>query len=268
VKQTSSPGFAVQILLRLLAAKSVYGCMIAVRTTSIHAFPDPFSNSSREPGLAGTSTELPYEAEEAVIVARGLCNDVNNSKLREPITILLRCSDEGFNTIRQYDFMPKHCDPDARTGESLHDSENTGRPDMSLGLSFRCPSLCTRVIPVAPSCSRLQFSASGKGLWLETRNIPVGLTNSLRPARCLIGVDISREPNAICATSKPDQEVARRQEWGNFLNICEKEVYARGCGMREITTKRYQVKSVDLQDCVGRIVIGDRSGNVEVLEYA
>lgn len=82
----------------------------------------------------------------------------------------------------------------------------------------------------------------------------------MRPSRCIIGADVSNEPN-VTSTST-------RQEWGNFLNIGEKEVYTRSCGLRELLLKKYQIQSVDLEDCVGRIAIGDLDGNVEVLEYA
>jgi hypothetical protein len=240
-----------------------------VRSMSIHAFPDPFLNPNRKPEFPGAVVDLNYEAEEAVVIARELCRNSGNNKVREPITVLLRCSDEGFNTIRQYDFLPKRYTPDSTPDEHVQDDgERVGHLNTRSHLPFRCPSVCTRVIPVAPSCSRLQFGTSGKGIWFETRNIPVGITNSLKPARCLIGVDVSSEPGSISLTSKADQEVAGMLEWGNFLNICEKEVYSRVCGMMEVSTKRYNINSVDFHDCVGRIVIGDWDGNVEVLEYA
>lgn len=231
----------------ILTAKSVMGYMITVRQQSIHAVPDPLGCDNEEScELAGQAAELNFDAKEATVVARTLCNtSKDGTSPTEAITILLRCSDGGFETIRQYDLIPR---------PKPHTKSEISR------FPFYFPTVCTRVIPVAPSCSHLQFSPSGKGLWLETRNIPTGIANATRPARCIIGVNISNEPN-LAMTS-------RKQEWGNFLNIGETEVYKKNCGMRELLLKKYQIQSVDLEDCVGRIAIGDLDGNMEVLEYA
>jgi hypothetical protein len=210
---------------------------------------DPFADQTLEDSApVGCTAEHGFRASEAIIIPRGFCDAAEGGIPGKPITILFRCREDGHHTIRQYDLLPK----------STEASEEKELNEFLASFPFHFPSICTRVIPVTPSCSQLRFSSSGKGIWLETRNVSFGIANDTRAARCIIGADVSRD----------DEEEENQQECGNRLNISKGEVYSRYCGMQEVMMRRYKVNSVDLEDSVGRIVIGDRDGNVEVLEYA
>jgi hypothetical protein len=163
----------------------------------------------------------------------------------DPVTVLARDRNDGFHTIRQYDFFPN------LTRERI--------PGMNKVLPCVLPKACTRIIPVAPSCSRLHVGQHGKGLWFQTDNVET--KTSSYPVRCIMGFDVVRPEMAQDQESKANPDA-------NVLHLCESKLYARRCDMGEIVCKKYSLRATDLDDAVGRIAIGDKHGKIEVLDYA
>ena len=166
----------------------------------------------------------------------------------DPVTVLSRYSDDGFDTMHQYDLLPN---PKA---ESEVEAKCNGT--MSC-LPCVFPSQYTRVVSVAPSSCDLRVGPSGKGFWTETRNIT--LRHARTPARCLVGFTIN--PGPYDSGKKGDIQPAS-------LELCQDVLYSRRCNIHEILWKKYMVASTALEDTVGRIAVGDVTGKVEVLDLA
>ena len=183
------------------------------------------------------------------------CRKASSSQpYQDPVTILLRTSDEGFDTIHQYDMMPnpKYCEGS---------EEDINR------LPYILPSQYTRIISVAPSCCDLQVGSNGIGYWIQTQNVTA--RRSIFPARCLIGFDFTKpgQESGEDPVREKGSKLPGSVEGANDMYLCQREVYARRCDMSEIICKRYTLMSADIEDTVGRVVIGYRHGRVEVLDY-
>lgn len=207
-----------------------------------------------------------HAAREAVIITRSQASRDCQGWPKEPVTILMRYTDEGFDMIQQYDLLPK---TNAQT--PIPAGAKAPRPGTD-ELPCIFPTQYTRVISVAPSCCRLHVGHSGKGFWMQTRN--VSTRHSVYPARCLVGFDILRPKveHASEAREKGDSGAAARGKardvpQQNDLHLCDGELYARRCDMSEIMWRKYVISSADLEDTVGRIAVGDREGKVVVLDY-
>lgn len=171
------------------------------------------------------------------------------------VTVLLRENNDGFNMLKQYDFLPNA----------------DGRPSAGTKatLPFVLPSGCTRVVPVAPSFCGLAVWPSGRGFWVQTNNVE---TNHMQfPARCVMGFDIASPRQAQAISTERGDKLPPLPEVdlnANIVHFCEGPLYARRCDMSHILRKRYALKTVDLEDVIGRLAIGDKDGKVEVLDYA
>ena len=199
-------------------------------------------------------------AREIVIFARDeLGRDASPSSSQswpmETVTVLLRETNEGFNTLKQYDFLP-----------------NVNRryiPGTKSILPCIIPTECTRVIPVAPSCCSLSVWPSGKGCWVQTDNVEAKHTEYF--ARCIMGFNVVSPRQAQALQAEHGDKLARGpgpHPGANVVHLCDGPLYARRCDMSHILHKRYALKSADLEDVIGRLAIGDKDGKIEVLDYA
>lgn len=177
-----------------------------------------------------------------------------NSWPEEAVTVLVRETVDGFNTIRQYDFLPN--------------LQKKVVPGHTITLPCILPNTYTRILPVVPSSCRLTAGRSGKGFWIQTDNAESKHTKF--PARCLIGFDIVGPKMANKESMSTALEVDARREpesVSNTLHLCEGKIYARRCDMSEVIRKTYSLRAADIEDIVGRVAVGDKTGKVEVLDY-
>jgi len=221
--------------------------LLVVRSLSIQLVEHDWVEKEGEPKRLCAHLIMGYPAREASIIVRPSPTSKDGQpSCPWPVTVLLRCCDDGFDTIRQYDLL---ANPKARKGASA-------------GLELPCifPSQYTRIISVAPSCCDLRVGPNGKGFWIQTRNVTS--RHSQYPARCLVGFDVME------GEQEDPEMVEEGQVIGaNGLHVCKQELYSRRCDMSEIICKKYSLTTADLEDSVGRIAIGDRHGRVEVLDF-
>src|SRR5258706_475165 len=115
--------------------------------------------------MVGAYLHLHECAREAVIVVHPSTEEERAVWQFDPVTIIMRVSDAGFDTIQRYDIPPRPTsavsDPAPLNG-SAHAS-TTLPPHMPCIF----PSLPSLTLPVAPSCGSFIVGPSGKGLWLE-----------------------------------------------------------------------------------------------------
>ncbi|KDQ55883.1 hypothetical protein JAAARDRAFT_159340 [Jaapia argillacea MUCL 33604] len=178
----------------------------------------------------------------------------NADALLQPMTILMRFIDQDTmqNTIHQVDLVlyPLLLEE--------------GKPTNGLR------EWKVREFPVSPSCSQLYLGSSGKGFWMETRNTTTNHTTY--PARCIVGIDISRNPRlpTLDEIEAPKEQRGRELTWAdasNTVKICESMVEMR-VGINEVARRRYRLTAAALDGSVGRIVVGNREGKVKVLDFA
>lgn len=170
----------------------------------------------------------------------------------EPVTILSRYSDDGFETMHQYDLLPN---PKAQDSDAKEKPSNLAYDRLPCVF----PSQYTRVMSVAPSSCDLRIGPSGKGFWTETRNVIV--RHAKNPARCLVGFEVTTAEGEPKAGGKTGPPTAR-------VELSKDVLYARRCNIHEILWKKYMISATALEDTVGRIAVGDVTGNVEVLDLA
>ncbi|KAM5540282.1 hypothetical protein V8D89_006101 [Ganoderma adspersum] len=239
----------------VLAVKPVNRYLLVVRQRTFEVTFAPSWKGIRTPqaSLIASSMciEMDLPATSSVIVFRD-----NSLAARQeapdwptdPVTVLSRYSDDGFDTMHQYDLLPN----------SKAESEDGPKCNGTMGrLPCVFPSQYTRVVSVAPSSCDLRVGPSGKGFWTETRNIT--LRHARTPARCLVGFTIN--PGPYDSGKKGDIQPAS-------LELCQDVLYSRRCNIHEILWKKYMVASTALEDTVGRIAVGDVTGKVEVLDLA
>ncbi|KAI0645748.1 hypothetical protein C8Q79DRAFT_911550 [Trametes meyenii] len=242
----------------ILAVKPVNRYLLIVRQRTFEVVPAPTWRGNRAPYhslvTASASIEMDVPASSSVIVVRQVfaaSPDDLPDWPSEPVTVLSRCSDDGFEQMHQYDLLPN---PKAR------EPVNTKKGDEPIPDRFPCvfPSQYTRVMSVAPSSCDLHVGPSGKGFWTETRNIV--MRHAKTPARCLVGFDVADVEDSP-RDGKTGPRAAR-------VELCKDVIYARRCNIHEILWKKYIISATALEDTVGRIAVGDVTGRVEVLDLA
>lgn len=252
----------------LLNIKFIGEYLLSVRERSIELFAiPPWStelNRFENIRPLNACLQLDHAAREAVVVARSQAGRGYHGWPTDSVTVLMRYSDDGFDMIQQYDLLPN-----PRAQATQDSKQRQGEMD---ALPCVFPAEYTRVVSVAPSCCGLHVSQSGKGFWMQTRN--VSTRRCIYPARCLIGFDVvqrgreeeEEEAGHIgeVSGSRPQAGDVTRE---NDLHVCEGELYSRRCDMSEIMWRKYVIITADLEDTVGRIAVGDRDGKVVVLDY-
>ncbi|KAH9892626.1 hypothetical protein C8Q73DRAFT_66158 [Cubamyces lactineus] len=265
VKPLGKPALA-EVPNAILAVKPVNKYLLVVRQRSFEVLPAPSWRGVRAPYsalvTASASIELDIPASSSVIVIREVFSPSTEEPPDwpdEPVTVLSRYSDDGFETMHQYDFLPnlKAREPADK------EKEKDGHGPLLDRLPCVFPSQDTQVMSVAPSCCDLRVGPSGKGFWTETRNIVV--RHAKNPARCLVGFEVK----AI------DEDGAQERPKGGprapaqvRVKECQDVLYARRCNIHEILWKKYMISATALEDTVGRIAVGDVTGKVEVLDLA
>ncbi|KAI0373990.1 hypothetical protein BV20DRAFT_1011942 [Pilatotrama ljubarskyi] len=242
----------------ILAVKPINRYMLIVRQRTFEVIPAPSWRGVRAPYLAlvtaSASIEMDIPASSSVVVVRqgfSASPDELPDWPAEPVTVLSRYSDDGFETMHQYDLLPN---PKAKQDDPK------GENDLVLDrLPCVFPSQYTRVMSVAPSSCDLRVGPSGKGFWTETRNVVV--RHAKNPARCLVGFEVTTAKDEAKDGGKAGPPAAR-------VELCKDVLYTRRCNIHEILWKKYMVSSTALEDVVGRIAVGDVTGRVEVLDLA
>ncbi|CAL1706693.1 unnamed protein product [Somion occarium] len=239
----------------ILAVKLVgkYAFIVATKNFQLTQFE---SNNGEKPSvkiLLGGTFRSPLRG--ATIWAQRT-TDVKgpNNSMAEAVSLVLRCADDGFETIKQLDW--------------LYDPNHKSSPSR---VPFLPPKTYTRTMMTAPSSCNLVVGMNGKGVFFETKTITTS-TRSSYTARCIGGFELVRTEGRPVQRGKLESG-SPSKIWHppcgppNFVE-CKKEIYSRRCDMGEILYRRYSLTSVALEDMVGRIAVGDRNGVVEVLEYA
>ncbi|KAI0779418.1 hypothetical protein C8Q74DRAFT_1258810 [Fomes fomentarius] len=243
----------------VLAVKAINRYLLIVRQRALELVLAPTWQGVRTPysGLLRVVSciEMDAPASSAVIVYRettssSIDDDIPDWPV-EPVTVLSRTSDQGFETLQQYDLLPN---PKAKELGQSKDTDVTV-PDFSPCLF---PSRCTCLMPVPPSSCDFRVGSCGKGFWTETRNVTLRHTRT--PARCLVGFTVRSNPYER-KSKAPGERAADVQ-------LCKDTLYTRRCNIHEILWKNYMMTSTALEDTVGRIAVGDVTGKVEVLDLA
>ncbi|KAI0630408.1 hypothetical protein C8Q77DRAFT_1064119 [Trametes polyzona] len=258
VKPLGKPSLAELPDNSILAVKPVNRYLLIVRQRSLEVTPAPSWRGVRPPYpalvTASSNIEMEVPASSAVVVVRHVfaaSPDELPDWPAEPVTILSRYSDDGFETLHQYDLLPN---PKAR------EKEDAKEDDLVLDrIPCIFPSDCTRILSVAPSSCDLRVGPSGKGFWTETRNVVV--RHAKNPARCLVGFEVTNAKDEPEDGRKAGPPTAR-------VELSKDVLYARRCNIHEILWKKYIICSTALEDTVGRIAVGDVTGKVEVLDLA
>lgn len=233
---------------KVLTAKFIGHYLLVVRQSSVQILGYNQRDKDGNPVIPGHSAGLAYPAKEAIVVSKTTRDDVHWPS--ETVSIIMRCSDDGFDTIRQYDLPPN---PKVQPFPP-----NLGFNPDQYGYPCLFPLHYTRALAVAPSAASLMVSQNGKGMWMETRNVTS--RHNVYPARCLVGFDVAKDNVNKLACGLMEGE-------SNDLHVARNELFARRCDMSEILTKRYAVLSADLEDSIGRVAVGYRNGTVEILDY-
>ena len=250
---------------RILNVKLLGGHVLVARELEFQLFIMPVWSHEqlafKSPCALAASLRWDTPASDAVIIYR-LCpqSDILSSVCPWPegaVTILIRESSEGFHTIRQYDLLP-----------NVEGKLASGHP---LVLPCIIPSTYTRIIPVVPSCCKLTAGRGGKGFWIQTDNTESN--HKKYPARCFMGFDVlgpktvGNVPNLPCLHPRSPLDEHDSSSTSNDLHLCAGPIYTRRCAMTEIVKKTYSLRAVDIEDVLGRIVVGDKTGKIEVLDY-
>lgn len=174
----------------------------------------------------------------------------------EMVSIVLRCDDGGFETLKQLDCLRNpHGTVDGHVG----------------AFSPLFSPACTRTIMISPSSCNFVVGTHGKGVFFETKTITTSSRTSYT-ARCLGGFELRRSDEEFDMVYQanivgPKHSYRLSYQPPQFVE-CKREVYSRRCDMGEIMYRRFSLASVALEDAVGRIAIGDRNGMLEILDYA
>ncbi|CDO77102.1 hypothetical protein BN946_scf184501.g7 [Trametes cinnabarina] len=247
----------------ILAVKPVNRYLLIVRQRTFEVIPAPTWRGVRAPYhslvAASASIELEVPASSAVVVVRQVfapSEDELPNWPHEPVTVLSRSSDGGFDTMHQYDFLPN---PKAKGEED--------KKDDALPVLDRLPCIfpsqySVNIVP--PSCCDLRVGPSGKGFWTETRNMVV--RHAKNPARCLVGFEVGPADTENDAKEKERGKAVEPR--ASQVRKCQDVLYARRCNIHEILWKKYIITATALEDTVGRIAVGDVTGKVEVLDLA
>ncbi|KAI0823690.1 hypothetical protein BC628DRAFT_1382841 [Trametes gibbosa] len=260
VKPLGKPALAEMPDNAILAVKPVNRYLLIIRQRTFEVVPAPCWLGVRPPYpslvSASSSVEMETPASSCVVVVRQVFASTTDDLPDwpdEPVTVLSRCSDDGFEMMHQYDLLPnpkaKESGPKSKASDLVLDR-----------LPCVFPSQYTRVMNVAPSSCDLRVGPSGKGFWTETRNVVV--RHSRNPARCLVGFEVTP------AEGTPGKDGGKAGPPSARVSLSKDALYARRCNIHEILWKQYIITSTALEDTVGRIAVGDVTGKVEVLDLA
>lgn len=248
---------------KILTVKLIGGHILVVRQLEFQLFVMPVWSREhvafKNPCALAASLHWETAASEAVIISRISPHPavLPSASLwpEETVTVLVRETSDGFHTVRQYDFSPN--------------VEGMLVPGHTITLPCILPTTYTRIIPVVPSCCKLTAGRGGKGFWIQTDNAESNHKNY--PARCLKGFDICGPTMAEQVLDLPSFHPKASQHKSdpipNGLHLCQGQIYARRCDMSEIMRKTYSLRAADIEDVLGRIAIGDKTGKIEVLDY-
>ncbi|GBE80654.1 hypothetical protein BKA93DRAFT_801705 [Sparassis latifolia] len=244
---------------KVLVVKPINRYMLIVREREYQLVYSPIWNGKRT--VYGPAKDISacvltqFPAKDAVIIARSSAAASGDDEVEWPnelVTILIRCSEDGLDTIQQFDLLPA---PQSKTVQT-----EPSEPKEVFRVPCVFPTGSTRVLVVPPSCCKLNAGSSGKGYWIQTWNVTS--RHSEYPARCLMGFHLSSE-----GEGKDDAIKLQYGQPGSDLNLCQGTLYSRRCDMSEIIWKKYMIVSTALEDTVGRLAIGDRTGKVEVVDF-
>ena len=164
------------------------------------------------------------------------------SPRRRPLSVLVRTLDGGNYVIHHYVF-------------DLETPRLDGSPP---ALPLRFPPTHVRTIQTLPSCSAIHLSTSGRGYWLETRN--VGPKTHIYPARCVVPLYLNSVSTEQVAPDIPEK-------WQVDLKVGPKHLYERPCGRKDLEEGRQRISSVAFDDSMGRMAVGDIDGGIVILNY-
>ncbi|KAJ8472738.1 hypothetical protein ONZ51_g8335 [Trametes cubensis] len=261
----------------ILAVKPVNKFLLVVRQRTFEVLPAPSWRGVRAPYsalvTASATIELDIPASSSVIVVREVfspCTEEPPDWPDEPVTVLSRYSDDGFETMHQYDLLPnlkarEPAESKDKGKDKDKEKDKDGHGPLLDRLPCIFPSQYTRVMSVAPSCCDLRVGPSGKGFWTETRNIVV--RHAKNPARCLVGFEVGAVEDDDGAAQERAKAAGPRVPKAQ-VKMCQDVLYARRCNIHEILWKKYMISATALEDTVGRIAVGDVTGKVEVLDLA
>ncbi|CCL98660.1 uncharacterized protein FIBRA_00662 [Fibroporia radiculosa] len=266
---------------KVLSVKIINRYMLIVRERSLQLEYAPSWNNKRTVYSSDQSTigYLERHATEAVIVVRATSTTLTGNHPdwpSEPVTVLTRCTHDGVDEIVQCDLLPA-CRADDNDASQV-------QPDAFFHLPCKFPPTWTAAFVVPPSSQQLHVSSSGKGFWIETRNVT--LRNIKQPARCLKGFYVAWGSDKQLPTREQEQQEDKTcseleasecgdcanplstATSGNKVRLCRDSIYVRRCDMHEIIWKLYSMVTATFDDSVGRIALGYRNGKVEILDYA
>lgn len=194
----------------------------------------------------------------AIWVQKPLRQAKCNDDMLELVSLVLRCDDRGFETLKQLD--------------CLRNPKGTIEPCVGRFVPLFSP-VCTQTIMISPSSCNFVMGAHGKGVFFETKTITTSSRTSYT-ARCLGGFELTRNDRDFdmlyqdTRNEKCPLQPYRFPYAPPLLVQCKREIYSRRCDMGEVLYRCFTLISVALEDDVGRIAIGDRNGLLEVMEYA
>jgi hypothetical protein len=100
----------------------------------------------------------------------------------------------------------------------------------------------------APSSTEvLVLGPTGRGAFLQTRVVQSA------PTRCVAGFEVPPLPKNVRSGGQIKQPAG--------------PLYARRCAVGEAAVRRYRLMAYALDDILGRLIVGNRDGTIEVLDF-
>jgi hypothetical protein len=128
-------------------------------------------------------------------------------------------------------------------------------------------SVGEKAVRVAPSSATgMVVGPSGRGIWLENRPFPVSgpgrRGGETKPARCVVSFDIPLLRSGV------DAQVPVPERVRGLFRAHDQALYSRPCGMGEVVARKFSIMSATINDAAGRVVLGNRDGTVDVLDFS
>lgn len=245
----------------MLAIKKVEDYIIVVRTKRIEVYSTPIWSAEESKfsilgwiivGFDITSGT----GREAVITILPGTKDLSPSS-PPPVTVLMLQTN---HTLAQFDLVPNP--------STLNNDRPAAPYDMS-----REP---TRVFQVSPSAHRLKISRHGKGTWMQKQTLTG--SDGEYTAQCVVGFDIyppfhdlpphPDTPNCCEISSVTDNKLASVTGGGrdSDLRICQGHLYTRRLDVEGIADEK-RITAAAVDDSMARLVVGDQSGMLRVLNF-
>jgi hypothetical protein len=228
----------------------------------------------------GSEISLDHRCNEAVILPRYATPYCTGTKLASSscswpsggVTVIPRFADGSGVYVMELTLDSWYLDVLMRTGFSRSNLVD----DTQMVYSFQGDG---GYMGMSPSCTNYVFGPSGKGICLETRNI--GLHRDRHPARCVVGLELepissADERRRIWLETRKGKvygdlmgESARRGKapWILPVRVNFGHIYARRCGVEEVSARKYQLTAIAFEDTIGRVAIGDYNGMIEILSF-